>query len=574
MSAAMRPSVLSHPPYDQDLALKRFAFAPAESKPRFDWRGVVEGEALADETRDSLLKVNIDGRVHDFDLAAVAEVVGAALTNLFLSRDEDEETIYSDQNRDFVAAVSKAVAVRLTALIHDGNALTLSEREIHLLIEKTLIENNAHDVAKSLLLLRHADREPASLPLNVRVIRRNNQEVKWDANHIEDVQDIVQEELMRQGHFKVAESYILYRAHRRHLRAEEALQNPADDRQESMILVTQPDGTTEFWDGLDLKRRIEYAIIGLDLNLGAEEIEAELRRSVYTEMKKADLDRTIILNAKSLIERDADFAKFAGRILLTYIYEEVLGWNRPSDGIGKLKEAHQRAFRHYLKRGVEIERLNPACSSATTSIVSPRPSTRADSDFDYLGIQTLYDRYLIVDKVAKPNRRLETPQFFWMRVAMGLFLREEGDRRGLGDPPLQPLQGPPLLLLHADPLQQPAPSTASSPPATSTRSTTASRASCCAASPKTPSSAKWAGGLGGSWTAVRGTGGYIKGTNGESQGVIPFLKLHNDQLVAVNQGGKRRGSGCAYLETWHNDILDFLELRKQHRRRPPPLPTT
>jgi ribonucleoside-diphosphate reductase alpha chain len=601
MSAAMRPSVLSHPPYDQDLALKRFAFAPAESKPRFDWRGVVEGEALADETRDSLLKVNIDGRVHDFDLAAVAEVVGAALTNLFLSRDEDEETIYSDQNRDFVAAVSKAVAVRLTALIHDGNALTLSEREIHLLIEKTLIENNAHDVAKSLLLLRHADREPASLPLNVRVIRRNNQEVKWDANkveiavrkafltqgldsepavsvaqgvtekvralncvriHIEDVQDIVQEELMRQGHFKVAESYILYRAHRRHLRAEEALQNPADDRQESMILVTQPDGTTEFWDGLDLKRRIEYAIIGLDLNLGAEEIEAELRRSVYTEMKKADLDRTIILNAKSLIERDADFARFAGRILLTYIYEEVLGWNVLKDGIGKLKEVHQRAFRHYLKRGVEIERLNPVLLQRyNLDRLAEALDPGADWDFDYLGVQTLYDRYLVVDKVAKPNRRLETPQFFWMRVAMGLFLREEGDAEGWVIKLYNLYKGRRFC---------------SSTPTLFNSGTRHSQLSSCYLYKVDDSIesimlrgiaenaflSKWAGGLGGSWTSVRGTGGYIKGTNGESQGIIPFLKMHNDQLVAVNQGGKRRGSGCAYLETWHNDLLDFLELRK------------
>lgn len=601
MSAAMRPNVLSHRPYEEDLALKRFATVPSESKPRFNWGGLVDGEVPPPDERDSLVKVEAGGRVHDFDVAEVAEVVGAALTNLILSRDEDEASIYSDQNRHFVTAVATAVAKRLESLTQGGNALTLSEREIHLLIEKTLIENNAHDVAKSLLILRHVDREPASLPLNVRVIRRNNREVKWDASkveiavrktfltqgldsepavvvaqgvtervralncvriHIEDVQDLVQEELMRHGHFKVAESYILYRAHRRHLREQKSLQEVGDDRQESMILVTQADGSTEFWDGLDLKRRIEYAVIGLELNLTTDEIESELRRSVYTEMKKADLDRTIILNAKSLIERDADFARFAGRILLTFIYEEVLDWNVVRDGIGKLKEVHQRAFKNYLKRGVEIDRLNPELPKKyNLNRLAEALDPGADWDFDYLGVQTLYDRYLIIDKVGKPNRRLETPQFFWMRVAMGLFLREESDAEGWVIKLYNLYKGRRFC---------------SSTPTLFNSGTRHSQLSSCYLYKVDDSIesimirgiaenaflSKWAGGLGGSWTSVRGTGSYIQGTNGESQGVIPFLKMHNDQLVAVNQGGKRRGSGCAYLETWHNDLLDFLELRK------------
>jgi transcriptional regulator NrdR family protein len=337
----------------------------------------------------------------------------------------------------------------------------------YILIEKTLIEQDAPDVAKSLLLLRNSNRasETPTLPLTVKVIRRNNKIAPWDSTkveiavrkafltlgqdsepavqvadavathvlglqvsriHIEDVQDIVQEELMRLGHFKVAEAYILYRAHRRSLRENEGLEQPEDERQSSMIMVTLPDGTNEFWDGTDLKRRIEFASIGLDLNLTEDEIEAELRRSVYSEMSLSDLRKTVILNAKALIELDADFSRFAGRILLTFIYEEVLDWDIVKDGIGKLKEAHQKAFRKYLARGVEIKRLNPELLDRyDLDKLAEALDPGADMDFDYLGIQTLYDRYLIVDKMRKPSRRLEVPQFFWMRVSMGLFLREE-----------------------------------------------------------------------------------------------------------------------------------------------------
>jgi ribonucleoside-diphosphate reductase alpha chain len=262
-----------------------------------------------------------------------------------------------------------------------------------------------------------------------------------------------------------------------------------------------------------------------------------------------------------LIERDADFAKFAGRIQLTYLYEEVLGWNIERDGIGALKQAHQRAFRSYLEHGVAIKRLNPRLLEYDLNRLSAALDPSSDLEFDFLGIQTLYDRYLIIDKTKKPARRIETPQFFWMRVAMGLFLGEPTDRES---------KVTSLYELYKSRRF------CSSTPTLFNSGTLHSQLSSCylyyvddsiegimlRGIAENAFLSKWAGGLGGSWTAVRGTGAYIGGTNGESQGVIPFLKLHNDQLVAVNQGGKRKGSGCAYLETWHNDIYEFLELRK------------
>jgi ribonucleoside-diphosphate reductase alpha chain len=544
-----------------------------------------------------------------FALAEVADTLGKALTNVHLARGEKE--IFTEQNRLWVAKICREVAGHLAELARRQAPVRLSLDALYELIEKTLVDNNAYFVAKSLLLNRArkiaVDREAAAVS-TLRVIRRNNQVVPWSEHkveiavrktflslqrdsapavaitravsqrvhsskqsfiHIEEIQDMVQEELMKAGHFKVAEAYILFRAQRAAARdlgldvpavAATPEATPAAG-QASMIVVKKADGSNVFWDGADLRRRIEFARIGLDLCLSNDEIESELRRSVYDQISQKDLDATIVLNSKTLIERDADFAKFAGRIQLTYIYEEVLGWDIMRDGIGALKAAHQRSFRKYLEHGVAIKRLNPRLLDYDLSRLAAILDPSSDLEFDFLGIQTLYDRYLIIDKTRKPSRRLETPQYFWLRVSMGLMLDEQGDREAR-------VAG--LYELYKSRRF------CSSTPTLFNSGTLHSQLSSCYLYYVDDSLesimlrgiadnaflAKWAGGLGGSWTAVRGTGAHISGTNGESQGVIPFLKLHNDQLVAVNQGGKRKGSGCAYLETWHNDIFEFLELRK------------
>jgi ribonucleoside-diphosphate reductase alpha chain len=232
------------------------------------------------------------------------------------------------------------------------------------------------------------------------------------------------------------------------------------------------------------------------------------------------------------------------------------------DGIGALKKFHQLAFAKYIDRGIEIKRLSPRLKEYDLAKMSAALDPSADLEFDFLGIQTLYDRYLIIDKTGKRSKRLETPQFFWMRVSMGLFLDEK--KKGREDWAIR------LYDLYKSRRF------CSSTPTLFNAGTLHSQLSSCylyyvddtiegifqRGIADNAYLSKWAGGLGGSWTSVRGTGAHIAGTNGESQGVIPFLKLHNDQLVAVNQGGKRKGSGCAYLESWHNDIFEFLELRR------------
>lgn len=601
--------------YEEDLALKRLVSTPPNEKPRFEWSDALP-EAEDFYTVANEILVTRGREEHHFNLADVADQIGQALTDLLLSREECD--IFNERNRGFVANVAHSVATMLLDQVREGRKLRLSENDLSLLIEKALIENDAHDVAKSIVFARSARSSSgtesvvieAAEPITVRLIRRNGTVVPWNPTkieiacrkaflsakadpdsariiadavtervrceglafvNIEDVQDWVQEELMRAGFFKVAENYILYRAHRARVREEKkSAPAPGEPQQDSLIVVQNRSGENIFWDGSELKKRISFASIGLNLSLSPSEIERELRRSIGTNITETDLKHTIILNAKSLIERDADFAKFAGRILLSYIYEEVLDWHIVRDGIEGLKQAHREAFRTYIRRGVALERLSPKLLSYNLERISEALDPSADLEFDYLGIQTLYDRYLIVDKTnTKLPRRIETPQFFWMRVALGLFL-EEPDRR----------EDWAIRLYNLYKSRR----FCSSTPTLFNSGTPHSQLSSCYLYKVDDSIesimtrgiaenaylSKWAGGLGGSWTAVRGTGSYIKGTNGESQGVIPFLKLHNDQLVAVNQGGKRRGSGCAYLETWHNDIEDFLELRRNvgdERRR-------
>ncbi|MDC0315282.1 ribonucleoside-diphosphate reductase subunit alpha, partial [bacterium] len=427
----------------------------------------------------------------------------------------------------------------------NGNVVPWSE---------TKIENA---VAHAFLTIRSETTGAASIAKAVTELVRDSENAFI---HIEDVQDLVQEELMRQGFFKVAAHYVRYRDERSRQREENPVE-VEDPAQESMVVVTDKDGNSAFWDGTELKKRIQFAQIGLDLTMTEEEIEQELRRSVGAEISAKDLKQTIILNSKTLLERDSQMAKFSGRILLSYIYEEVLPWNIQTDGVESLKEAHKANFKAYLLHGVSIKRVSQdILDKYDLDKLADALDPSADLDFEFLGIQTLYDRYLNVDKTGKKDRRMETPQYFWMRVSMGLFKAEKSNAEDWVIRLYNLYKGRRFC---------------SSTPTLFNSGTLHSQLSSCYLYKVDDSIesimqrgiaenaylSKWAGGLGGSWTAVRGTGGYIQGTNGESQGVIPFLKLHNDQLIAVNQGGKRRGSGCAYLESWHNDIEDFLELR-------------
>ncbi|MEM9398585.1 MAG: ribonucleoside-diphosphate reductase subunit alpha [Verrucomicrobiota bacterium] len=379
--------------------------------------------------------------------------------------------------------------------------------------------------------------------------------------HIEQLQDLVEETLLEMGEGKVAIAYAKYRARRAALREARALE-PEEDADQLELT------STEILK--DIRLRVSFAIINLDLGEFSEnDLIARLLRSVTPDLTEEERQNTIILNAKALLDLDADFRYFAARILLTFIYEETLEW-KIADGIDKLKIAHQEAFKTYIPKGIALKRLDPRLDEFDLDSIAEAIDPYSDLQFDFLGIQTLYDRYLIhykPDSTSSRKVRLETPQIFWMRVAMGLALLEDNresrakefysiykSRRACSSTPtlfnsgsLRPQLSSCYLLYCGDSIDE--------------ITETWVRFSHLS---------KWAGGLGCSWTAVRGTGSHIAGTNGESSGVIPFLKVSNDIALAVNQGGKRPGALCSYLETWHNDIDDFLDLRKEtgdERRR-------
>ncbi|HWL54885.1 MAG TPA: ribonucleoside-diphosphate reductase subunit alpha [Chthoniobacteraceae bacterium] len=370
--------------------------------------------------------------------------------------------------------------------------------------------------------------------------------------HIEQLQDLVEETLMEIGQGKTALAYAKYRAKRAALRELEAEQFSEEPEQLELASREQL---------ADIRARISFAGIGLNLTLDENGLIARLLKSISMHLTPEEQRETIILNAKNLLDLDADSRFFAGRILLTYIYEETLPW-KIADGIGGLKEAHRRAFLDYIPYGIEIGRLSDRLAKFNLEAMADTLDPYADLQFDFIGIQNLYDRYLIHtrDRATGRKRRLEAPQMFWLRVAMGLSLNESDpeekarefyavykNRRACSSTPtlfnsgtVIPQLSSCYLLYCGDSIEE--------------ITETWTRFSLLS---------KWAGGLGCSWTAVRGTGAHIQGTNGESSGVIPFLKVSNDIAIAVNQGGKRPGALCSYLELWHADIEDFLDLRKE-----------
>ncbi len=370
--------------------------------------------------------------------------------------------------------------------------------------------------------------------------------------HIEELQDLVEETLLDLGHGKVALAYRGYRATRTAQRG--AHSSILDDEPGQMELATREQLT-------DIRSRISFAKIGLQLALNDDDLVVRLLKSTSINLSADERRDTIVLNAKSLLDLDADARFFAARILLAYIYEETLTW-RVADGLQALKDAHRKAFLEYIPTGISLRRLDPRLAEFDLKKLAGSLDPFADLQFDFIGIQTLYDRYLIHthDTVTNKKRRLEAPQIFWLRVAMGLSLNEsdrEGravefygiykTRRACSSTPtlfnsgtMHPQLSSCYLLYCGDCIED--------------ITETWRRFSHLS---------KWAGGLGCSWTAIRGSGAHIHGTNGESSGVIPFLKVSNDIAIAVNQGGKRPGALCSYLELWHADIEDFLDLRKE-----------
>ena len=366
--------------------------------------------------------------------------------------------------------------------------------------------------------------------------------------HIEDVQDHVELALMRGGHHEVARAYVLYRERRAQERARQATAGEP----EALELMVIDGGRRVPLDMDRLAALVGSACADLGADVSPDPILAETRRNLYDGVPIDEVYKAAILAARTLIEKEPGYTRATARLLLHQIRREILGEEVAQ---GQMAERYREYFARFIAQGVQAELLDDRLLQFDLDRLGAALKAERDLQFDYLGLQTLYDRYFLhVDK-----RRIEMPQAFFMRVAMGLALNEI-DREARAVEFYEVLSSFDFM---------------SSTPTLFNSGTRRSQLSSCylttvsddlegiyEALKENALLSKFAGGLGNDWTNVRAMGSYIKGTNGESQGVVPFLKVVNDTAVAVNQGGKRKGAVCAYLEVWHLDIEEFLELRK------------
>jgi len=379
--------------------------------------------------------------------------------------------------------------------------------------------------------------------------------------HIEDIQDQVELALMRSGAHKVARDYVLYREERARLRKEARAKQAAEAAEpEVTIQVELKDGTKKPLDVARIRTLVEEACAGLS-DVEPERIISEAMNNMYDGISESDVSTALLICARTLVEEDPNYTYVTARLLLDELRHEAfefLGVNADSDfraAQSDMEKVYAEAFKAFIKRGIELELLAPELNAFDLDELGAALKPERDFNFSYLGLQTLYDRYFI----HSGGTRIELPQIFFMRVAMGLAVEED-------DPDARAIEFYELLSSF---------DYMSSTPTLFNAGTLRPQLSSCylttvpddlrgiyGAIQDNAMLSKFAGGLGNDWTPVRALGAYIKGTNGKSQGVVPFLKVVNDTAVAVNQGGKRKGAVCAYLETWHLDIEEFVELRK------------
>ena len=378
--------------------------------------------------------------------------------------------------------------------------------------------------------------------------------------HIEDVQDQVELALMRSGEHKAARTYVLYREERARAREGEDV-NPSTEKPIA-INVVRRDGDRAALDMGRIRTLVTEACEGLE-DVDAHRILTESLSNMYDGISEEDVATSLLITARTLVEEEPNYTFVTARLLLDQLRTEALEFlDVRSQGQldyqathSQMLDTYGKAFQAFIHRGIELELLAPELERYDLVRLGSSLIPERDLRFNYLGLQTLYDRYFLHSNEV----RFELPQIFFMRVAMGLAIQEE-------EPEERAVEFYELLSSF---------DFMSSTPTLFNSGTLRSQLSSCFLTTVSDDLdgiynaihdnamlSKWAGGLGNDWTPVRALGAYIKGTNGKSQGVVPFLKVVNDTAVAVNQGGKRKGAVCSYLETWHLDIEEFLELRK------------
>ncbi|WP_410579161.1 ribonucleoside-diphosphate reductase subunit alpha [Amycolatopsis sp. lyj-108] len=456
-------------------------------------------------------------------------------------------TVVNSETGQRPPSSSDTTPATVRVIRRDGSVSPFDANKISVAVTKAFLAVEGGDAAAS-SRIHHLVNELTE-QIEATLLRHAGPET---ALHIEQIQDIVELALMRGEHHKVARAYVLYRDERAKARDAE---KPASS--DVAISVKAADGSLRPLDWARVSHVVGEAVAGLD-DVSAEPVLAEAKRNLYDGISADELALAQIMAARVLVEQEPNYSYVSARLLADKLRGEALTYLAGTPQLASQNEMTARYpqyFRDYLKRAIELELVNPELQTFDLDKITAAIHAERDLDFGFLGLQTLYDRYF----QHHNGIRFELPQAFFMRVAMGLAIREDNrEARAIEFYEL-------LSTFHF---------MASTPTLFNSGTTRPQLSSCFLttvdddldsifqAYKNNALLAKYSGGLGNDWTPVRGLGAHIKGTNGQSQGVVPFLKIANDTAVAVNQGGKRKGAACAYLETWHVDIEEFLDLRK------------
>lgn len=555
---------------------------------------IVENETEIKVANENSIKLSIvkrTGSIVPFKIERIQKAIEAAF------RDTKKTPSPKELPKGVVNTIDRLtqiVVAQVKKLGEKGVALTVEG--IQDLVEVTLMKNGFHDVARDYIIYRDQHKVlRENSPENIRILRSDGATlVKFNpikishsiqaamASELESnealtdeindmtavvtkqvielhrahssvtaqfIQEAIEEVLLEHGHLKAVKQYIISQVEGK---AGTARKSTTPEGKKRTVTLKTEDGQIRKISEKEIRKRLEIASRDYLDQIDFEHLVDITWMNFYDEMPEKDMQTALVMGARALVEKEPCYSFITAQILLDHIYQETI---ESSLQDRDLEMKHTERFATYIKNGITYERLNPELLDFDLDQISAALCIERDQQFQYLGLQNLYDRYFIHHR----KRRLETPQYFWMRVAMGLALREEKKEE-------RAIEFYNLLSEFYY---------SSATPTLFNSGTTHSQLSSCFLSTISDDLSsifkvisddaqlsKWAGGLGNDWTNVRATGSLIKGTNGESQGIIPFLKVANDTAVAVNQGGKRKGAMCAYLETWHLDIEDFLELRK------------
>ena len=463
-------------------------------------------------------------------------------------RIKDRSSFKEKSSNDESISMSDTAPGQLRVIKRNGSVVAYDESKISVAITKAYLAVEGGQAAASTRI--HESVEQLARQITNIFKRRMP---SGGTIHIEDIQDQVELALMRTGEHKIARSYVIYRADHARIREQNKKQREENHPE---ITVTLEDGREGPLDTSRLLTVITEACDDLT-GVSADTIYNETLKNLYPGVKMEDVRTSLVMTARTLVEHDPNYSYVTARLLLDSLRSEALRFLGIAEAATHT-EMHYRyaaTLKPYIEKGVELGLLSPHLLEYDLSVLGEALKADRDQQFTYLGLQTLYDRYFIHSEGV----RFELPQVFFMRVAMGLASNED-DREQRAIEFYNLISSFDYMV---------------STPQLFNSGTLRPQLSSCflttvpddlhgiySAIRDNAMLSKWAGGLGNDWTPVRALGAHIKGTNGKSQGVVPFLKVVNDTAVAVNQGGKRKGAVCSYLETWHMDIEEFLELRK------------